>query len=103
MYFHIKKGISKLSSSRQLKFQLNWDSIITKCLPPHPTRPHPTLTGIVPRCSSRLAFATYKDSRGLLRLSEYLEYEDYLKYEDDLKYEDNLKYKDNLKYEDNIK
>ena len=61
-----------------------------------PTDPHPTLTGIVPRCSSRIDFATYKNSRGLLRLSEYLEYEDYLKYEDDLKYEDNLKYKDNF-------
>ena len=30
---------AKLSSSRPLKFQLNWDSIITKCLPPDPTRP----------------------------------------------------------------
>ena len=30
--------VAKLSSSRQLKFQLNWDSIITTCLPPHPNR-----------------------------------------------------------------
>ena len=30
---------AKLSSSRQLKFQLNWDSIITRCLPtPQPTQ-----------------------------------------------------------------
>ena len=35
--------IAKLSSSWQLKPQLNWDSIITTCLP----TPHPNLTGIV--------------------------------------------------------
>ena len=44
-----------------------------------------------------LAYATYKNSRGLLRLSEYFEYENYLKYEDDLKYEDNLKYEEDFK------
>ena len=68
-----------------------------------PPLPHPTLTWIVPRCSSRLAFATYKDSRGLLRLSEYLEHEDYLKYKDEIKYKDDFKYEDDLKYEDNFK
>ena len=52
---------------------------------PDPTPPHPTLTGIVPRCSSRLAFANSKDTKGLLRLSEYLAYKDNLIYEDDLK------------------
>ena len=64
---------------------------------PNVYHPNPPPTGIVPRCSSKLASATYKDSRGLLRLSEYLEYEEYLKYEDDLKYEDSLKYEDNFK------
>ena len=46
------------------------------------TPPHPNPPGIVPRGSSRLAFATFKDTRGLLRLFYNLEYEDGLDYED---------------------
>ena len=47
------------------------------CLPtPEPTRP-----GIVPRCTFRMAFCTFKGTRGLL---------DNLEYEDDLKYDDEL-------------
>ena len=81
--------VAKLSSSRQLKFQLNWDNIITTCLPtPQPTPPQPN------RNSSKLAFATFKDTRGLLSLSDNLEYEDDNKYEDKLKYEDNLQNED---------
>ena len=64
---------AKLSSSRQLKFQLNWDSIITTCLPtPELTQP---------------------DN---LKNEDNHKYEDYLKYENDIKYEDNLKYEDNF-------
>ena len=33
--------VVKLSSSKQLKFQLNWDIIITTCLPPHPNLTQP--------------------------------------------------------------
>ena len=40
------------------------------------------LPGIVPRCSSSLALATFKDTRGLLRLSDNLDYEDNIKYEE---------------------
>ena len=58
----------------------------------------PKLTGIVPRCNSRLDFATFKGSRDFLRLSDKLEYEDTLKYEDGLKYDDDLKYEDHLNY-----
>ena len=61
------------------------------------TYTHPPPTGLVPRDSSRLSFATFEDNRGLLRLLYNLEYEDYLKYEDDLKYENNLKYEDTFK------
>ena len=57
----------------------------------HPTPTHSNPTGIVPRGSSRLAFANSKDTKGLLRLLYNLEYEDDLKYKDDLKYEDGVK------------
>ena len=56
-----KQFVVMLSSSRQLKFQSNWDSIITTCLPT-PTTPQPTPPGIVLRGSSRLAFASFKDT-----------------------------------------
>ena len=49
-------NVAKLSSSRQLRFQLNWDSIITMCLPLH----DPIQTGIVSRYGSRLVLATFK-------------------------------------------
>ena len=68
-----------------------------------PTRPNQTQPGMVLRCSSRLAFATFKGIRGLLRLSNDLEYEDDHKNEDNLKNEDDIKYDDNLKYTDKIK
>ena len=88
-------NIAKLSSSRQLQSQLDWDTIKFTIEPP----PDPTPSRKVTRCSSRLAFATFEGTRGLLRLSVKLEYKDDLKYEDSLKYEENLNYEDNLKYE----
>ena len=48
------QNVAKLSSSRQLKFQLNWDSIITTCLPPQPNP-----TGIVIICSLKLCTQVY--------------------------------------------
>ena len=59
----------------------------------------PFENGIVPKCSSRVAIATFQGTRGFLWLFDDLKYEDNLKYEDDLKYEDKLKYEDDLKYE----
>ena len=45
--------VAKLSSSKQLKFQLNWYSIITTCLPPDPTPPsHPAPPGTVLICTT---------------------------------------------------
>ena len=51
----------------------------------HPNPPKPTPPGIVPKGSCRLAFTTFKDTKGLLRVPYNLEYEDDLKYEDNLK------------------
>ena len=71
--------LSRISSSRQLKFQLNWDNIITTCLPtPSPPQPRPN------RNSSRLAFTSFKDTKGLLWLLYNLEYEDDLKYKEEV-------------------
>ena len=40
-------NVAKLSSSRQKKFQLNWDKIIIMRLPaPNPNRPEPNGPGI---------------------------------------------------------
>ena len=47
--------------------------------------PVATPPGIVPRCTFRLAFTYSKDTKGLLRLSDYLEYETNLKYENNIK------------------
>ena len=59
-YFH-HSIIAKLSTSKQLKSQLNWDSIITQCLPiPQPNPPHPEYTYFF--FKKRLLWLRLKDS-----------------------------------------
>ena len=43
----------------QSEFQFSWteSALLSLLDPTKPNRPHPNQTGIVPRCSSRLAFA----------------------------------------------
>ena len=95
--------VAKLSSSKQLKFQLNWYSIITTCLPPDPTPPsHPTPPNPT-RNSSNLHYhwtiIYYKIIQVVLSpLKSPLNEED-PKNADNLKNEDDLRNKDDLKKE----
>ena len=90
----LSRIFAKLSSNRQLQLLLNWVRLLftigstpSYLTLPHPTLCYPTTPGMVSRFCSRLAFATFKGTRGL-------EYEDKLKYEFNFKYEDDLKYEE---------